>query len=99
MSATATVWSVWEVRWCYEALHACSPCASGRGPAGRRSTSGAPVPGPGDPLCGSPASHRLTPFDQAQVPLGEHLVILDRDDEILFEIRVPAADLHLLVFD
>jgi hypothetical protein len=46
-----------------------------------------------------PAPQRLTPFDQAQVPMGKHLVILDRDDEILFETRVPTADLHVLVFD
>ena len=46
-----------------------------------------------------PASQRPTPFDQTQVPLGERLVILDCDDEVLFEARVPAADLHLLVFD
>src|SRR5215204_480352 len=46
-----------------------------------------------------PASQRPTPFDQTQMPLGERLVILDRDDEILVEAWVPAADLHLLVFD
>jgi hypothetical protein len=65
---------------------------------GRRSRSGAPAPGPGDLYTDPAASQRLTPFDQTQVPLGEHLVILDRDDEILIEARVPAADLHLLVF-
>jgi len=38
-----------------------------------------------------PGSQHLTPLDQAQVPLGEHLGILDRDDEVLFEARLMPA--------